>query len=167
MSNPDDEQEPPQPPEIDRRLRLAWPQLVGFPIIAIIPLLALGGVFGERWATSENTSGPLAVSVEYPSRFRARLSKPLVVRIENRSDAPLDSVEVAFDSSYVENFANAGFIPEARQAYVVVLDAVRAGETRRVQLQLEGESMGAHDGRVVVRARNDSAAVAFRTTVFP
>lgn len=89
------------------------------------------------------------------------------MRIENRSGEQLDNVEVAFDPGYVESFANAAFIPEPREAYVVDLNAVKAGETRRVQLQLQGENIGTHHGRVVVRMRNDSAVVAVRTTVFP
>jgi hypothetical protein len=158
---------PPQAPEADRRLQLDWPQLIGFPIIALIPILAAAGMFGEKWATAEAESARFWTQVEYPARFRAKLTKPMTVAIENRSAQFLDTVDVVFDSSYVERFAAVSFIPSPREAYIVSVIGVQPGEMRRVQMQLEGELVGRHAGRIVVRAREDSATMTIRTTVFP
>jgi hypothetical protein len=159
--------EPPQPPEIDRGLHLRWPQLIGITVIALIPILAAAGVFGERWAKAEATSSRLRAQVEYPSRLRAKLSKPMTVSIENRTTEPMDTVEVAFDSAYVDRFTGANFVPSPDEAYVIPLTDVKPGETRRVHVEFEGDIVGRHSGRIVVRARGDSAAVVVRTIVFP
>src|SRR5688572_15119198 len=86
--------QPPAAPETDRRLQLDWPQLIGFPIIALIPILAAAGMFGEKWATAEAESTRFWTQVEYPARFRAKLTKPMTVAIENRSAQFLDTVDV-------------------------------------------------------------------------
>jgi hypothetical protein len=141
--------------------------LVGFPLIALIPALAMAGVFGERWATAEAAGTRVRARVEFPSRFRARVSKPMIVTIENRSAASIDTVDVVFDSAYVERFASINFVPEPRAAYVVSVTDVKPGEMRRVHLELEGDLVGRHTGRILVRTRDDSTALVVRTTVFP
>lgn len=161
------EQVPSEPPSVDRRLELSWPQLIGFPVLALIPVLAVAGVFGEHWTSTRGEGSHLRAQVEYPDRLRAKLSKPLMVSVENRSTATLDTVDVAFDSAYVERFTAVNFIPSARGAYVVSLIDVRPGETQRVHLELEGDRVGRHQGRVVIRGRGDSAVVRISTIVFP
>jgi hypothetical protein len=158
---------PSQPPEIERRIELRWPQLVGIPLIALLPVLAATGVLGEHWTKRESESARFRTIVEYPSLVRAKLSKPITVSIENRSAQSLDTVDVTFDSSYVERFAAADFIPSPHDSYVVSLTDVKPGETRRVHLLLEADLVGRHEGRIVVRTRDDSASVNIRTTVFP
>lgn len=159
--------EPPRPPDQDRRLKLGRLQLIGIPLLALIPVLAMAGVFGESWTSTSARSVALGVLVEYPSRFRARLSKPISVVVENRSAAVLDTVEVSFDSTFVNRFPAIVFVPEPLDAYVVSLTNLKPGEQRRVRVEIDGDRAGRHRGRVVVRARGDSAAVELRTMVFP
>jgi hypothetical protein len=159
--------QPPRPPEHDRGIQLNRTQLIGVPLLALIPLLAIFGAFGERWETQIADRGALHTVVEFPDRFRAKLSKPISVLVENRSAMTLDSVEVAFDSSYVERFAGVSFLPDVRHAYTVVLHDVKPGETQRVHVELEGDRAGRHRGRVVVRSGGDSSVVSIHTIVFP
>jgi hypothetical protein len=158
---------PPQPPPMDRGPRLSRSQWIGLPIIAVIPVLAIFGVFGERRKSSEAESSGLRARVEYPTRLRAMSSKPMIVRVENRSSTPLDTVDVVFDPAYMEHFSAVAFIPPPRDAYTVSLLGLRSGETRIVHVDVQGERIGRHDGRIVVRWRGDSIAVALGTTVFP
>jgi hypothetical protein len=158
---------PPQPPAIDRRIRLGWPQLVGFPILFLLPLLAITGLLGERWRTIGIETGELEARIEYPDRFRSRLDRPMTVRIRNRSGSVMDSLDVAFDPAYLERFAAVAFIPEPRAGYVVSLAGIRPDETRLVRIELEGGIVGRHRGRIVFRSPRDSAAVVIQTTVLP
>jgi hypothetical protein len=166
-AEPDTPLEPPRPPDQDRRLELGRLQLIGIPLLAVIPALAMAGVFGESWTSASARGTALGVLVEYPSRFRARLSKPISVVVENRSTEVLDTVEVSFDSTFVDRFPAIVFVPEPMDAYVVSLANLTPGEQRRIHVEIDGDRAGRHRGRVVVRARGDSAAVELRTTVFP
>jgi hypothetical protein len=166
-AEPEEINEPPRPPGQDRRLELRPLQLIGFPVLALIPVLAMAGLFGESWTSVSARSASLGVLVEYPTRFRARLSKPVSVVVENRSTAVLDTVEVSFDSTFVDRFPAITFAPEPHDAYVVSLNNLKPREQRRVRLEIDGERVGRHRGRVVARTRDDSAAVELRTVVFP
>ena len=166
-AEPDAPSEPPRPPAHDRRLELGRLQLIGIPLLALIPVLAMTGLFGESWTTGSAQSAALGIRVEYPSRFRARLSKPISVVVENRSTEVLDTVEVSFDSTFVDRFPAIVFVPEPLDAYVVSLANLKPGEQRRVHVEIDGDRAGRHRGRVVARARGDSAAVELRTMVFP
>jgi len=163
----EDRAEPPAPPPVGRSLQLNWPQLIGFPALALIPLLAILGVFGEHWATAVAEGGPVRMHVEFPARLRAKLTKPMTVSIENRSAETLAKVEVEFDSAYVERFAAIDFTPPPHDAYVVFLTDVKPGEHRRVHVEFEGDQVGKHAGRVVARAGGDSAVAVVHTIVFP
>ena len=158
---------PAPPPDTDRKLELNWAQLIGLPALALIPVLALLGFFGEHWETSAADGAHVHARVEYPDRFRARLTKPITVTIENRSRSPYDSVEVSFDSAYVGRFRAVNIMPSPTEAYVVSITDVKPGETKRVHMELDADQVGRHSGRVVVRARGDSAVIPIRTTVFP
>ena len=159
--------EPARPPEHDRGIELNPLQLIGLPALALIPVLAMAGVFGESWTSKGAESPALQVLVDHPSRFRARLSKPLAVLVHNRSGTSLDTVRVTFDSTYMDRFTGISFVPDADEAYVVSLTDVKPGERRRVQLEIDGGRMGRHSGRVVVSTRSDTTVVPLRTMVLP
>jgi hypothetical protein len=162
-----DRDQPPAPPSVDRRIDLNWPQKIGVPMLALIPLLAMAGVFGERWSTQEHGNAQVAATVRYPTRLRAKLTRPMTVTVENRGTTVLDTVEVAFDSTYVDRFVDINIIPQPQEAYVASLTGVQPGETRRVHVEFISDKVGRHSGRVVVRARGDSTVLTLRTIVFP
>lgn len=167
LSEPQEPLEPPQPPSHDRRLELNALQLIGAPILALIPILAMAGLFGESWTSGSARGASVGLRVEYPTRFRSRLSKPISVVVENHSTDVLDTVEVSFDSTFVDRFPAIVFVPAPRDAYVVSLANVKPQEERRVHVEIDGDRVGRHRGRVVARTRDDSAAVELRTIVFP
>jgi hypothetical protein len=135
--------------------------------MALLPVLALMGVFGERWDSAEASNDRLRVEVAYPTRTRTRISRPLTIEVVNISDQRLASVEVEIDPAYLEHFAGVVITPAPARPYVVVLDDVAPGETRSVHVELEGDDHGRHRGWVTVRDGSGTARVPIQTTVFP
>jgi hypothetical protein len=159
---------PPEPPSVPRRFRLYGYQWVGIPILALIVLLALLGTFGVSRAEARATGPGIAVRVEYPSRIRYKQMQSLRVWVTNTSPTRLDTVEVSFDEEYIGRFSNVSFTPSVTQAYRVPLTAVRPGETRLLDVDLQAERYGANPGRISVTAGGrDTTAVLVSTLVFP
>jgi hypothetical protein len=142
-------------------------QLIGIATMALLPVLAVIGYLDERWATHRTTVGAVEATVEYPTQFRAKLKRPMTVEIANGSGATLDAVDVAFDVDYLERFAGVTLTPAPRDAYTVSFTSVAPGERRRIELDFEGDRVGRHDGRIVIRVANRAATVAIQTTVLP
>ena len=165
-SRPSDPQ-PPQPPRIRRRFHLAPWRWLGLGVMLLVPVLALFGLFGERWATAERLSTSLLVQVEYPTRYRYKMLNAITVRVRNRSPQALDTVTVAFDTGYVLRFSTVIFTPSVSRAFEVPLTNVAPGETRLVTAEIQGEKYGRHEGTVTVTAGTDSAAIPVHTTIWP
>jgi hypothetical protein len=155
------------PPQTRRRIAFTRKQRIGIPILALIPLLALFGVFGERSTTIEARSASLTVSVRYPVRFRYRQTEPLEIVVRNLSPTVIDTIEVSLDTAYVTRFASVRITPEPRTAFTVPLVGVKPGEQRLVAAELQGERYGRQHGRLVVSTPNDSTVLSLRTLVFP
>ena len=158
---------PVAPPLTTRRIAFTRKQRIGIPLLTLMPLLALLGVFGERSTTIEAQSASLAVSVRYPTRFRYRQAEPLEVTVRNLSSSVIDTIDVVLDTAYMTRFSGVRITPQPRSAFTVALTAVRPGEQRLVAAEVAGEQYGRHHGRIVVSAPNDSIVVRVRTLVFP
>jgi hypothetical protein len=160
--------EPPPPPEIDRRLRLYRWQWVGLPVLVLIPVLALFGVFGHTRGDARAVTGALELDVQYSTRYRFRDIQPMYARVRNRSTAALDTVTVAFDTAYVDRFSTVTFKPDISRAYEVELMDVLPGEVRLVTVELQGERYWGHEGIVSVwHAGGDTASARVSTFIFP
>jgi hypothetical protein len=142
-------------------------QLFGIATMALVPVLAVIGYLDERWATHRTTVGAVEATVEYPTQFRAKLRRPMSVEIANGSGAAVAGVEVAFDVDYLQQFAGVTMTPAPRDAYTVSFTSVEPGERRRIVLHFEGDRVGRHDGRIVIRVANRAATVPVQTTVLP
>lgn len=155
--------------EQPRRLELHRYQWVGLPLMLLIPVLALFGVFGETWGRADDVSADLALRVEYPTRYRYKQINALEVFVENVSGGPLDTVVVAFDPAYVLRFSTPTFIPAPEVPYEVELLDVQPGEVRLVVAELQGERYGRHRGAVEAYrpGSSDTARVAVSTIIFP
>jgi hypothetical protein len=158
---------PPRAPSIEPRVQLSAKQLVGFPIMLLIPILALFGVFGESEAHARAKSASLEMMVSYPSRMHYRQVQSLQVTVRNLAPTMADTVKVAFDTSYISRFTGVRFDPSAKTAYVVDLTDVKPSESRLISVELEGQVYGSQRSRVVARHGADSAMVHLRTLVFP
>ena len=158
---------PPEAPKTVARISLTAKQVIGLPLIAAVPLLALFGVFGERATTAVARSSTIEVTVTYPARFRYRQVQPLRVAVRNTSPRSIDTAFVSFDTAYIARFSSVRFDPAVRSAFVVPATDIAPGATALVSVELWGEHYGNHRGRVVVAAKGDSVAVPLSTFVFP
>jgi len=158
---------PPEAPSIRRRLALTRKQMLGLPLLAAVPVLALFGVFGERRADVRAASAAVEMLVRYPERFRYRQIQPLDVTVRNISQRAIDTLRVLLDTGYLSRFSSVRIDPAPGAAFVVTFTNVKPGESRVVSAELWGERYWSHRGRLVATAGADSAAVEVRTLVFP
>ena len=156
-------------PEVPRRFRLHPYQWVGIPLMFLVPVPALLGVFGETWERAEALGGGLALEVRYADRYRYKQINTVEAWVENRSGARLDTVVVAFDEAYVREFSALTFVPAATEAFEVALYDVAPGERRLVWAEFQAEHYGRHEGalRAYVPGAPDTASVVLSTLVFP
>lgn len=168
MNVSEDTSQPPEVPEIDRGLQLYPWQWIGMPLLILVPVLALLGIFGDREGTVRAEDAVLEVRVEYPERLRAGRPATARVLVRNRAARPLESVRVSLDSSYLAGFADLRILPLPQRAYEVDLGMIGPGESRLVRMEMIGEAYGRHSGEVAARAGEGRGVRAhLRTFVFP
>jgi hypothetical protein len=158
---------PPSAPSIDPKIELSWKQRIGLPILLVVPILALFGVFGESRASAHSAKGAVDVEVSYPTRFRYRQVQSLRVSVRNLSPVVADTMRVSFDTAYVSRFSSVRFDPAAKTAYTVDLTDVKPSESRLISVELWGQDYGNHRGTITAWRGSDSAIVHIRTLVFP
>lgn len=158
-----------QAPDSPRRFQLHGYQWVGLPLLFLVPILALLGVFGETLERVEAAGIDLALEVEYADRYRYKQINTAEAWVENRSGMQLDTVVVAFDEAYARQFSTLTFIPSATKPFEVELYDLAPGERRLVWAELQAERYGRHTGdlRVYVPGRADTTSVTLSTFVFP
>lgn len=156
---------PPHP----HRIRLSRPQWIGLPLLALIPLLALFGLFGESMGHVEKQGRELAVSIDYPSRYRYKQINPVEVHLENRSGAVLDTVIVDFDPSWIDRFSTVTFIPAPTEAFRVEVTGLEPGERQVIWGEIQAEHYGRHSGTIDVyrKGSTDTVTLTLNTYVFP
>lgn len=158
--------DPPGPPEAPRHVRLYRFQWIGLPLLAIVPILALAGAFGESWRVEEATSASLDATVHYPSRYRYKQLNSIEVWVTNRGAAAVDTLTVALDSALANRFSTVRAIPSFREPWEVELTDVLPGETRLVVIELQGERYGRHVGDLELMGL-DTVAVPLSIRIFP
>jgi hypothetical protein len=164
--------QPPQAPEIERRILLTRLQAIGLPILLLVPLLALAGVFGLSRGQRSAQGNGLSIDVEYPSRARVRASDSLAVTVRNELDQAVDGVAVRIDREYVDSFAQVDFAPSvsslSEASYSVDLGRLPAGATRAVTVRLSPRDQWLRQGFVSVSGDGiEESTVEFATFVFP
>lgn len=165
MTRPVDQ--PPQPPRIAPRLHLHRSELIGLPAIAVLPLLALLGVFGPSQKTVQEQSGTIEWSVDYPSRIRYAQIERLTVQLTNRGAAPVSQISLGIDPDYMHAFSDVAFEPQPRTPYRIDIPELGPGESRLVAVQMTADAYGPQRGRVSVEAGGASASADLSTFVFP
>lgn len=142
---------------------------MGLPIIFLLPLLAVFGVFGESREIVEGASAVLTLRAEYPTRTRYRQTESLEIVVENRSDRTIDTVVVSLDADYIRKFSSPTFIPDVTEPFEIEFLEVKPGESRRIWGELQGESYGRHRGMIEAygAGSSDTVGVALDTIIFP
>lgn|SRR5688572_29232234 len=164
--------EPPQPPPIERKLKLYLTQIIGIPLLILVPVLALLGMFGETEDKVTTSNPQLEMQVDYPTRFRYKMLDSVIVSLSNTSAQPISAVEVGFERSYVEGFSTVTFTPAAHEitdsAYFVEVADLQPGETRIISVDIQAEKYGRHQGAITATAENAEALrVLIETFTFP
>jgi hypothetical protein len=153
--------QPPQPPEVERRLQFHREQLIGVPIIMLLPVLALLGLFGPTFGTESASGSQIEMQVEHPTRVRYKTIIPLEITVRNVSAQDMPTVTVSISADYIANFTEAQFVPEAdeitEEAYKIELSNVGAGESRQVNVGLRPDLIGNHTGEIVAEPEGGEA----------
>lgn len=159
---------PPQAPEIGRTFHITLSSgVIGVVLLAIV-VLAVLGFFGATRGSTEARGPMLELHVEYPTRLRYKQIDPVRVYVRNLTGRTIDTLTVSFDPAYHDPFSNVSFTPSASGVWNVRLTDVKPGERRRVQVGLQGERYGRHEGQVAAFfAGADTVRTVIGTLVFP
>jgi hypothetical protein len=143
-------------------------QRFGLPILLLVPLLALAGVFGEALTQRTDRRGPLLVGASVPVRFRYRQRMTLHVSVANRSSGIVNDVRVRIDSTYLDHFSGVSLSPHASADGAVAFGSIAPNESALLTVTLEGERAGTVRGSArVTDAAGDTVRVPLTSTVFP
>lgn len=166
MSTTDELPEPPQPPENPRRIKLYPYQWIGLAALAVLPVLAWAGVFGESGRVERARAGSLDVVVSYPSRFRYKQLNQIEVQVRNASTAALDSVRVALDTAFGARFSTVTSLPPLDAAFELTIPGIPPGQTRLAVIEIQAERYGRHTGTLTIAA-GDTVRVPLAVFIFP
>lgn len=158
--------EPPPPPEIPRQAKLYPYQWIGLAVIALVPIIAGIGLFGESWKQLRAASGALDVAVSYPDRLRYWQVNQIEVQVRNLSAAPLDSVRVSIDSAFGMRFATLASQPAFEEAFQLAIPRIPPHQTRPVVIEIRADRYGRHSGTLTIAAA-DTVRVPLSILVFP
>ncbi len=172
MSQNNDQPHPPDPRTIAKKWQFYRMQWVGIPLILLIPVLALLGVFGESEQKVDVANNTFSVHINYPTRYRYKMINNIEVSLENISNQTMPTVTVSLNADYVNRFSTITFHPSLTSVkngqYEVELTEVRTGETRLVTIELQGEAYFQHEGVVsVTAAAVPTLRVPIQTFIFP
>jgi hypothetical protein len=148
-------------------VQLTRKQWIGLPVLALVPLLALLGVLGDRERTIAIASPSLGITINYPERMRYRQSELLEISVVNRGQRVLDTVLVSIDTSYLSRFIGVRGTPPPATDFSVPLLGVQPGESRLLSVELTGNRYWRHPATVSATTGPERTTVAFSTLVFP
>lgn len=169
--------QPPQPPPFERRIMLPALQLIGIPLLMLLPILAVAGVFGSSMTTESAANDALALRVESPIRTRYNLPDRLHIEVTNLASSQPVTVTVEFSRAYVDAFADVSFFPDVQEVtpevYRVALPEIAAGEARVIDVEARADKYWQHIGQVTASVANGSpggdaaVSVPLRTFTYP
>jgi hypothetical protein len=168
---PAQETELPKPPPFSRKLQFQQVQLIGVPLLLILPILGLLGFFGESFTTVRAENVQLSLQIEYATRYRYKMNNDMIVTTGNLTGRSA-TVTAEFDRSYVDKFSTVTFTPSPERitdrAYVVELTEVEAGGRRVIKVELQGEEYWHHTGIVsATLAGGEPVQLEVGTTIYP
>src|SRR5690554_5420584 len=106
MAQPQEIPQPPQPPQMERKIQLYPYQWIGVPLLFLLPVLALVGAFGGRSSTVSAANEAVQLQVEYPARTRYRMIEPLIIGTTNLTGQGSITMTVTISRAYIEQFSS-------------------------------------------------------------
>lgn len=166
--------EAPKPQEIQRRTQFYKLQAIGLPILALIPLAAMFGLFDSANGATRASSNGIQLEISYPSRVRYETNRPLVIVVKNETGAMLPKAELEISRNYIEEFDKTEFVPDpdrsSDKAYIFELKDLKPGEPQSVSARMEFDYVRSGKQPCTVRVKSDGrelAAATFETFLFP
>jgi hypothetical protein len=157
-----------------RRRRLLWARRAGLCLFAVVPLLALLNVFGQRPATSSAATAAAALHVYAPMRVRS--GNVYAARFTIDATSALKKATLILDPGWAEAYTVNGMSPQplgegsANGKLEFVLGHVPAGRhyTMFLSLQVNPTNFGRRNQRVWLYDGPRQLLLVNRTiTVFP
>ncbi len=142
-------------------------ELIGFIVLATLPILAVFGAFGPTLDEGHVDADGVRIAVEYPARMRFHTVEHLVVRVRNNGSVPLTGVHISFSSTYIQGFTDVVFTPDVEQAYSVALEHVLPNQSALMSVQLKADEYGWHSGDVSITHNGQQLSVPIKTFIFP
>lgn len=142
----------PEPPPMQRRVRVRWQQAVGLALLAVGPIAALAGAIDEHEQTTTRAVGPLAVRVAHVDRVRQNRTGRVALELRHDGDEPV-AVEVAISPEYFEGAHAVQTAPPPVRAWMTQLPRVEPGDRTRVEVEYEAEHPGWYEGTLRLRVR--------------
>lgn len=163
---------PPEPPLQDKLWRFYRHQVVAIPLMVLIVLGAVFGLFGFTEQRLLADGPKLMVEVEAVKRFRYRMTGPFNVTVTNSSDRLVESVTLRISRQYLSGFSGVSFSPSASEIdgswWVFDLGDIAPGAARVVTGEVRAESSGSLTGQVEVSSDdNRESVVTVETFAFP
>lgn len=141
---------------------------VGMVLVALAPLLALFGVFGERRTTESVDGRDISVRATFPTRLKYEMLQNIAITVRSRSARRIDTVTVRLDTAYVLRFSGVTFTPDVDEAYAVRLPELMPGESRLVAVEIQGQRYGRHTGPLHIETTSgDTISMSLHTLVLP
>lgn len=162
------------PPKFSRRVELKRGQFIAFLVMALIPVLAVSRVLGDREQKLEAKDGGLRLAVEAPAlaRYGNPVRVQLTVALESSDSTTGRRLVLAVPESYLKRFSAVSARPLLNDSTggeaVLARDVGVTAREVAVTIDLTPEMHGWGKGRA--RATLDSGErveVEWRTFVFP
>lgn len=135
------EDNPPEPPDIERRLSFHPLQLFGVPLLMLIPILALLGVFGDGHSEAQIAGQRVELRVVYPERMRYKAVRIIGVSVRNTSAEPISGARLVLNREYFSHFTRVAFTPAQDAvdagAFYFDLPDLLPGDAALVEVEIE------------------------------
>jgi hypothetical protein len=169
---PPSQQEPPKPPPFQRRISVDPLQRIGVPLLALIPLAALFGAFGQRANEVQAVGDGVTLQVRYPGLLRYKTALPFELTVGNSGTSPLSGVSVRIDDAWLSGFSSTELTPQpdrlTERHAEITIDELPPGARRKVVGMFEGHDYGRHAGQASITVGGRVVAQAeLRTVVLP
>lgn len=172
MPRPAAPQRPPPAPDFQRRVNFDAAERIGVPLLLLLPLLALAGVFDQQVRSLHSRQGELSLHISYPAISRLHLQGALAIDVHNHGSQPLNDVQISVEQRYLRHFDQLSFLPGELQLdgqlYRARLKPLAPGQSRRLLLALRPQRAGLHEGHVFVqRSGSPLQANRLRSFIYP
>lgn len=147
--------QPPQPPEINRRLILRPSHAVGVALLLLIVVPALAGLFENKTDEIQHRYADGEIIVTYPSQLRIKNTGVLEVRLTGTAS---DSLRIELDDAYLaffDSYAFADYLPSVSSRPAVW------------RFEYEAARIGRAAGEIEIAVGEEVTSFRIATTILP